>query len=384
MLVLILTRFLLARMHIDLLATRSILGTLEWTLKNLPEGLKELDKAYDDVITRIQTQDEEEVALAQDTLTWLYYAIRPLTLQELRHALATKLAAEVDPEATKLNEDFVPDEEVIISVCAGIVALHHDSNTIAFVHYTTKEYFKRRFERQDVETFLRHEKTVAETCLVYLSFERDEFEQFLAERAEQRGLWYTFHSYAREQCPEWDIDVLYPLFRYAARHWGDHAHGRLEQTTKAQIIKFVRQRTAVAASVQVVAEQEYDHECFPILMSGLCLVSFFGLEELAVTLLEAGDDVAAKDEDDWTALHMAAERGHAAVVQLLLDAGACINAATDIPGNGSSGATARTAWHESHTRYSCRPAPARTYSPAEWPRWKWRTSPTASRVSRLR
>jgi len=126
-------------MHIDLLATKSVLGTTEWTLKNLPQGLKELDKAYDDVITRIQTQDEEDVRLAEQIITWLYYAIRPLTLQELRHALATRLAFETDPDATELDENFLPDDEVIVSVCAGIVALHLESNTVALVHYTTKE-----------------------------------------------------------------------------------------------------------------------------------------------------------------------------------------------------------------------------------------------------
>jgi len=43
-------------------------------------------------------------------------------------------------------------------------------------------------------------------------------------------------------------------------------------------------------------------------------------------LLAAGADVDAKDEDGWTALHDAAWGGHAAVAELLLAAGADVNA----------------------------------------------------------
>jgi ankyrin repeat protein len=331
-------RFLLARMHIDLLATRSVLGKVEWTLKNLPEGLKELDKAYDDVITRILAQDEEDVAMAEQILTWLFYAVRPLTLEELRHALAVKLAVDVDPNATQLDDDFLPYEEVIVSVCAGIATLHPESNTIAFVHYTTKEYFKRRLERKDVELILYMEADIANTCLGYLLFERKEFDQFLVVRTAQG--WITFERYRNEHCPTWDLKTLYPLYHYAARHWGDHAHGRLQQTTKDLALKFVRQNSAVAASLQVVAEQDYENKLFPTQVSGLCVASFFGLEELVLLLIEDGDDVAARNEDDWTALHMAAERGHGPVVRLLLEKGADIKARTNEPNNTNSGATA--------------------------------------------
>ncbi|KAL9485361.1 hypothetical protein ACSS6W_004150 [Trichoderma asperelloides] len=332
--------FLLVRMYIDLLATKSVLGTVEFTLKNLPEGLKELDTAYDNVITRIQNQDDDDVSMAKQILTWLYYAARPLTLRELCHSLAVNLAVEADPDVIELDEAFLPDEEVIVSVCAGIVTCHAESNTVSFIHYTTKEYFKRRMDRQEVERFLHLEMNIAQTCLMYLSFERKEFEQLLAARV-KHGRRFPFHRYEDREGFDWDIiDNCYPLFRYAARYWGDHINGPLVPVTKDLFIRFVRQRTSLAASVQALAEQEYHRRPFPILISGLCLASLFGLEEIVMMLLEDGQNVDEKNEYDWTALHMAARRGHEVIVQLLIDKGADVNAATKMPGNGSSGTTA--------------------------------------------
>ncbi|UKZ88775.1 uncharacterized protein TrAFT101_004511 [Trichoderma asperellum] len=331
--------FLLARMYIDLLATKSVLGTVEFTLKNLPGGLNELDTAYDNVIRRIQNQDDDDVIMAKQILTWLYYAARPLTLQELCHSLAVNLAVEADPDATELDEAFLPDEEVIVSICAGIVTCHAESNTVSFIHYTTKEYFKRRMDRQDIERFLHLEISIADTCLVYLSFERKELEQFLEARAKGRIL--TFHQYTQNGGHGWDIDICYPLFRYAAQYWGDHVNGLLGQVTKDLFRKFVRQRTCLAASVQALAEQESRNYPFPISISGLCLASFFGLKEIVIILIEDGQSIEAENEYDWTALHMAAEKGHAAIVQLLIDKGADVNAVAERFGlTTTSGATA--------------------------------------------
>lgn len=287
-------------MYIDLLATKNVLGMVECTLRNLPEGLKELDTAYDDVITRIQNQDDDDVMMAKQILSWLYYAARPLSLQELRHSLAVNLVAAADPDAIELNEDFLPDEEIIISVCAGIVTHHAESNTVSFIHYTTKEYFRRRMDRQEMKRFLHFEMNIAETCLRYLSFERKELDQFLAARMQRPSSIRirTFHEYAEMECPDWDLDICYPLFRYAARHWGDHVNGMLGQVTKDLFMNFIRQRTGLAASVQVLAEQEYPNWQFPIFISGACLASLFGLREIVVMLLEDDQNMEAKNEHD--------------------------------------------------------------------------------------
>ena len=51
-----------------------------------------------------------------------------------------------------------------------------------------------------------------------------------------------------------------------------------------------------------------------------------GHKEIAELLIDKGADVNAKDEDSWTPLHLAASDGHKEVVELFIDKGADVNA----------------------------------------------------------
>ena len=57
-------------------------------------------------------------------------------------------------------------------------------------------------------------------------------------------------------------------------------------------------------------------------MSDLYYASINGEVDQVTALLVEGADVHYTNEHGWTALHMACWNGHAAVVPLLLDAGA--------------------------------------------------------------
>ncbi|KAA0188992.1 Ankyrin-3, partial [Fasciolopsis buskii] len=54
----------------------------------------------------------------------------------------------------------------------------------------------------------------------------------------------------------------------------------------------------------------------------LLFACYHGHLSLAETLLRRGADITAKDQNGWTALHWAAQRCHADIVELLLDYGA--------------------------------------------------------------
>ena len=81
---------------------------------------------------------------------------RPLSTAELRHALAVKA------DMAKLDEDFLPEVEVLGSICAGLVIVDEQSNIVRLVHYTTQEYFERTSLFQNAET------DITVTCVSYL------------------------------------------------------------------------------------------------------------------------------------------------------------------------------------------------------------------------
>jgi len=330
--------FLLARMHIDMLATKTVLATLKSTLQKLPVGFDKLDTAYDTVMARIRNQGEEDSLLARQILTWLYYARRPLSLLELKHALATGLAYKEEPDLEDFDEEYLLDDDRIGSLCAGIVIHHAQSNTVAFVHYTTKEYFNRKleFERQQDCTsdasVLHTETYLAETCLVYLMYDHDDVAQDFFENLSNAGRYLDFGHFCREHTErelsirKWSHDFLL----YAATYWGEHA-GKAQRKTSEQnqyqifeklALLFFGQHGPMIITSKVITDGG-PTDCYdiPWQLSGICLASFLGLESLVRLLIDQGDIGAANHETGWTALHMATLGNHPEIVQLLLENG---------------------------------------------------------------
>jgi GPI inositol-deacylase-like protein len=97
-------------------------------------GKEGLDKAYEDTVNRIENQQQGIHELAKKMLFWIVFAKRPLTTEELRHALA------VEPGTRSLDmRDLFPVEDMVSS-CAGLVTIDQESNIIRLVHYTRSTF----------------------------------------------------------------------------------------------------------------------------------------------------------------------------------------------------------------------------------------------------
>ncbi|KAF2470492.1 ankyrin repeat protein, partial [Lindgomyces ingoldianus] len=130
------------------------------TLSKLPRGSTALDDAYKKAMQRIKGQLNGDYQQAKKVLSWIIYAQRPLSTDEICCALA------VEQEKEDLDPENVPDVEDLVSVCAGLVVVDKESAIIRLVHYTTQEYFERIREEWN-PNFQLH---IASTCLTYLSF----------------------------------------------------------------------------------------------------------------------------------------------------------------------------------------------------------------------
>lgn len=108
------TRFLLAQLLMDFLASQYSIEDFQLGIRNLPRNP---DEVYRIALERISSQEDFKRDLAFSVLTWLVFAMRPLTTSELRHALCLRV-----------NDKTLPEERVVAeqtwtSACAGIVVI---------------------------------------------------------------------------------------------------------------------------------------------------------------------------------------------------------------------------------------------------------------------
>lgn len=276
----------------DSLSTKITLRKLKSALHSLPEGL---DKTYDEVWHRIKTQNPDDAELATKVIYWVFHAFRPLTIAEIQHALA------VEPGDTTLDDDNIPNEEVLVSVCAGIVLVQQESATLGLVHYTAQEYFERR----GVEHFPSAREEILRSCLTYLMF--DEFNSGPCETDEE------MENRLEDK----------PFLKYAAKHWGFHAQGQPEESEEKLILNFLSQDPKVASSNQIRCLRPGNFEnytqYFPRSVSALWVTSYFGLCRIGRLQLDKGDSIVVNEKFTMQPLDMAAFRGHDEFVRLLLD-----------------------------------------------------------------
>src|SRR5450755_3954476 len=129
---------------------------------------------------------------------------------------------------TELDEDFILEVEVLLSIYAGLVTIDEETDIIRLVHYTAQEYF----ERTQMAWFPNDQRDIATTCITYLSF--DAFESGYCQTDEE----------FKERLH------LNPLFDYAARNWGHHA--RATSAVEQLIVDFLENEAKASAANQAM------------------------------------------------------------------------------------------------------------------------------------
>jgi hypothetical protein len=145
-------------LYVDSLLDKKTKQKAKAALQALKKGGGSLDQAYGEAIDRIEGQLVGDTLLAKQALSWITYAQRPLSVEELCHALAIGVGDK------QLDPDAVCDIEDVLSVCAGLVTVNDESDAVRLVHYTTQDYLER-VRLEWLPTAQSHIATACITCL---------------------------------------------------------------------------------------------------------------------------------------------------------------------------------------------------------------------------
>src|ERR1700733_4650967 len=143
----------------DALSTKYNRKDIRDALLTLP---KSLDSVYNQAMERIDGQNDDHKRLGQRVLIWLSYALTPLSVKMLQEAVSVNLGD------TDLDDESLPNEEILLSVCAGLVTVHKQDSTVRLVHFTAQKYLERIREGH----FPDPASYIATTCITYLSFDK--------------------------------------------------------------------------------------------------------------------------------------------------------------------------------------------------------------------
>jgi Ankyrin repeats (3 copies) len=262
---------------------------------------------------RIAHQEPGFRELAWRVLLWIACAKRPLTILEIRHALA------VEKGDSRLDKDNLPDIRDMIPACAGIVSVDEKSNIIRLVHYTAQEYLQTHLfllnpqrdplvhncqrgsiDIADAQGIIA--MTIATSCLTYLSFS----------------------IFANGYC--WTDNMLKirlrqnPFYDYAARNWASHIRD-IQKSVLDLALEFLTDDSKTSASSQVLLRSESKRwstsQVPPWGFCGIHLVAYYGLDDIMMGLV-GKKDLDIQDSHGRTPLSYASENGNEGVVNLLL------------------------------------------------------------------
>lgn len=283
---------------------------------------------------RISTQDPDDVKLAHRILSWLSYSPRPMTVEELQHALA------IEPDTESFDFDMIIDENLLLSVCGGLVTIELGSRVIRLVHFTAQEYIakvRQQFSRNakldilvSCLTYLQEKTFKSDMCLNWGGRFYDRAPEcpctgcHTSKSTSSRSRYGSFRCEC-QRCRECNRFLFHD---YATQNWPLYVRGELEHDTRAvsAIIDFLSKdiirgsfidRNSEIASCKMAS---FFGTSFGVGqgLSRLNVAIILGLESICAQLLEDELPTDAGHAGQLSALHYAVGKDHVGITRLLL------------------------------------------------------------------
>ena len=285
-------------------------------IRRLPPELATL---YEEIIGRTEPDD---MAQTLRLFQWICFAFRPLTLQELRDAIALDIHTSHASlqESRTFGQYAENDEEMerrVLSLSQGLaeVGKHGRKRIVQLVHQSVMDFLLqdgfRLFDEQlpgdhlTGSVIARGHFWISRACIKHISLEEVLFREYFKRSvliAYATRYWITHAQIVeRENVPQDDLIALFqpkPSVLRALSVWGRAAEGV----------------TLAGEAIPISQETTLLH-----------IASTFGLSSVISCILDRDTlnaEIDVSDDKGSTPLHYAAEVGHEAIVKQLLEAGA--------------------------------------------------------------
>ena len=309
--------FLWAHLLIDRVLKLELEGKdrkqIEKEIQSVPQGLKNL---YQELFHGIHREHRSD---SLKLMQWICFATRPLSMDELRFAMA------IDPHhpykslrKCQNTGDYTDDNEAmerrIITLSCGLAEIRPLSNKriVQFIHQSVNDFFMEdgmrlldsNWESADL-AIGRANHYLSRSCIRYIAME---------EIGRSRSVGGT------------DMEAKFPFLRYATTSWLKHTEqAEAKSISQADLLGYLNGPSNDLLHRWIRVYRAMDRYSVDSPAEGstlLHVVSKYGLMSPLLAILEnpskEDSETDSKDKNGRTPLSQAAEKGHEAVVMLLL------------------------------------------------------------------
>ena len=305
------SRFHWVNLQIHPILNKTFLASIQCALDSIPSDISGI---VDSALRMIKQQEKNRANLANWALALLTTAQAPLTAEAMCHALGLGHILDYEQRPSELSAEFIPDSELIVECCVGLIKIEPMTRIMALAHYDILQEMQKDWANLFPPDY---QAKLAKVCIAYLSL--DEF---------SKGPCHTFDDFT-------NYLGKHPFLDYASRFWGYHARAALisenfKTDVEDGIHLFLKKPKNLGLSLQV---SEYDPEdkqekltldsCRLVEASELQIAARHGLTTVAKAILRTTPDkISATSLYGRTALHEATRAGYDDTVRMLIVAGA--------------------------------------------------------------